>query len=1100
MMLNACPSADALQRYAIGALSEAEAQTVNAHLGQCTLCLSRLDELAQEPHSVVAALRRPQPPTADANPALAGAVAAVLHGSKPGAGASPPESPTGTVLGGYRILEEVGRGGMGRVFRAVHPRLDQEVALKVLGPGMDSAPILARFEAERQALALMDHPSIARVSDGGVTEDGRPFFVMELVRGVTITHYCDQHRLDLRRRLGLFIDVCQAVQHAHQKGIIHRDLKPSNVLVAEYDARPVPKVIDFGVARAIDRRTGVETEVGMVVGTPDYMSPEQANLRSHDIDTRSDIYSLGALLYELLTGAPPLKPEPDTPILERLRVIREEAPPAPSTRLSSAARLGAERKTLARQVRGELDWIALKCLEKDRSRRYETAAALAEDVRRFLNDEPVQARPPSRAYRVRKFVRRNTGAVLAVTLLLLALVGGIVGTTWQALRATDSEQVARERLVAVEAANASTARALAESEAARKQAQAVADVMESLFRGIDPFALDEGQDLRGQLLAQLDEAEGRLAREQAADPVAWSRLAGALGVARLNLGQPARAVALLEKIHHEHESRLGRDHPGTLLPRHYYARALHEAGRTVESRTLHEENWKLAAARLGSDDPEIILFRSDLALVREDEGRLAEAIQLYQENLRLSERKLGGRHRLTLSVRNRLAKAYLAAGLAREALTLSQETLRQVEALFGRDHANTITPRNSVVVAYQGLGEWDRAIDLGEKTLALSLAKLGTGHLTTIDARNNLAVALRESGRLADAIRLQEENLKVAEAHLGNDHYKTLTVRINLALAFQEGNRAADALRLHKENVKHAEVQFGRDHLNTLTARHNFAMTLRGQKRFADAHRLNEDNLKVGEANYGRDHPDVLRFRNNLAFSCLDLGRKEEAVRLFEDNARLTEAKLGPDNPYTLRSQLNLIDAYLAAGQVASAIQQLKATRKLCMAKLGPGHADTRRIQGQLIQLYDSQGRLEEQEVLLREILLARPKEADCTYAADLLVSLGFNLVRRLKFADAEAPLRECLAIREKKEPHLLKTAIAQALLGRSLLGQKKYVAAEPLLLKGYQGLKQQEARLPGRGKARLVEALAALVQLYEALDNQAEAARWRRELDARKP
>ncbi len=347
----------------------------------------------------------------------------------------------GAAVNGFRLKEELGHGGMGKVYRAAHPRLDQDVALKVLKPGLESGPIVARFEAERQALARMDHPHIARVIDGGVTEEGRPFFVMELVSGLPITRYCDEHRLNVRERLKLFISVCQAVQHAHQKGIIHRDLKPSNILVAEYDGKPAPKIIDFGIARATERRATIQTEAGMLVGTPQYMSPEQADLASQDIDTRSDIYSLGVVLFEMLTRETPFaRQSEDVPILEVLRMIREVDPPPPSSRWSAAGN---------NELRGDLDWITLKCLEKDRARRYDTAAALADDVQRFLDDEPVLAGPPSKTYRLRKFLRRNRGRVAAAAIILVTLLGGIVGTTLSAIRANrerDNKQTALDEL------------------------------------------------------------------------------------------------------------------------------------------------------------------------------------------------------------------------------------------------------------------------------------------------------------------------------------------------------------------------------------------------------------------------------------------------------------------------------------------------------------------------------------------------------------------------------------------------------------------------------------------------------------------------------
>src|SRR5215471_4583359 len=376
----------------------------------------------------------------------------------------PAERP-GTQIGPYKLLQQIGEGGMGVVYMAQQERpVQRTVALKIIKPGMDSNQVVARFEAERQALAIMDHPNIAKVLDAGTTDSGHPYFVMELVRGIPITQYADEHRLTPRQRLELFIPVCQAVQHAHQKGIIHRDLKPTNVLVAHYDDRPVPKVIDFGVAKAIGQHLTEKTmftQLGQVVGTIEYMSPEQAKLNQLDIDTRTDIYSLGVLLYDLLTGETPFDRQRlrSAAFDEMLRIIREEEPPNPSTRLSSSQSLPSiaadrqlEPKKLTTLVAGDLDWIVMKSLEKDRSRRYETATGFAADLWRYLCDQPVEACPPSAAYRVRKFVRRNRLPVSAAALVLVALVGGIVGTTWQALRAKWAEADAvKQKAVAITA-------------------------------------------------------------------------------------------------------------------------------------------------------------------------------------------------------------------------------------------------------------------------------------------------------------------------------------------------------------------------------------------------------------------------------------------------------------------------------------------------------------------------------------------------------------------------------------------------------------------------------------------------------------------------
>jgi serine/threonine protein kinase len=378
------------------------------------------------------------------HPALAGAVGDITA-------VVPSERPT-PVIGPYKLLEPIGEGGMGTVWMAEQTApVKRLVALKVVKAGMDSRQVLARFGAERQALALMDHPNIAKVLDAGATEQGGPYFVMELVKGVPITRYCDEKRLTPRERLELFIPVCQAVQHAHQKGIIHRDLKPSNVVIGLYDGQPMPKIIDFGVAKATGPKlteATLFTGFGTVIGTPEYMSPEQAQLDNLDIDTRSDIYSLGVLLYELLTGTTPFvkKDLEKAGLLEMLRMIREQEPTRPSTKLSTAeglptlaANRGTEPARLTKLVRGELDWIVMKALEKDRNRRYETADGLAADLRRYLDNEPVQACPPSARYRIGKFARRNRAVLVTTVLVATALVAGTAISTWQAIRATRAE-------------------------------------------------------------------------------------------------------------------------------------------------------------------------------------------------------------------------------------------------------------------------------------------------------------------------------------------------------------------------------------------------------------------------------------------------------------------------------------------------------------------------------------------------------------------------------------------------------------------------------------------------------------------------------------
>jgi len=713
----------------------------------------------------------------------------------------------GTVIGPYKLLEQIGEGGFGVVFMAEQTQpVRRKVALKVLKPGMDTRRVVARFEAERQALAIMDHPNIAKVHDGGATASGRPYFVMELVKGVPITEFCDQHQLTPRQRLELFVPVCQAVQHAHHKGIIHRDLKPSNVLVTVHDTTPIVKVIDFGVAKALGQELTDKTlftGFAQIVGTPLYMSPEQAGQSGLDIDTRSDIYSLGVLLYELLTGTTPFSKErfKEAAYDEIRRIIREEEPPRPSTRLSdskdSLPSISAQRHTepakLTKLVRGELDWIVMRCLEKDRNRRYETANGFAADVQRYLNDEPVQAGPPSAVYRLRKFAKRNKGPLSALTVVLLALVGGFTAMTFGLVearrRGVDADlarlaergarktaEAAREKAVQAEQ---STRAALDESEAARNEALAVSKFLLEAFRSPDPRA--DGSKMK--VLDLLVRLAGKLDANFAGSPKIKTDLLIAFGRTYSGLRLPEKAGEMYEKALAIRRTILGPDHPDTLMTMSEVAWAHLAAGRAPEAAKLAELTLALQKAKLGAEHRDTLYTAQILGDAFSRCGQHAEAVRLLEPSVQLCKSKLGLGESRTLETMNNLALAYKNTGRLPEAVSLFEETLGLMEALLGPDHLETLNTTNNLGQAYAAAGQPAMTMLLLEASVNRCQITLGPDHPITVWSMHTLAAAYRALGRPNGGVGLYDQAANQRKAELGSDRPDALSARRQQAAA-----------------------------------------------------------------------------------------------------------------------------------------------------------------------------------------------------------------------------------------------------------------------------------------------------------------------------
>jgi non-specific serine/threonine protein kinase/serine/threonine-protein kinase len=619
---------------------------------------------------------------------------------------------------------------------------------------MDSRQVVARFEAERQALAMMDHPHIAKVHDGGTTPAGRPYFVMELVKGTPITDYCDKHRLTNRERLTLFLDVCQAVQHAHRKGIIHRDLKPSNIMVSVHDVRPVVKVIDFGVAKAIgQQQTGhsIYTGFAQLIGTPLYMSPEQAGLSDLDVDTRSDVYALGVLLYELLTGLTPFDQErlKHSGFDELRRIIREEEPPKPSTRLSTleqaarstiCERHSVEPHELAQQVRGELDWIVMKALEKDRDRRYESASAFAADVQCYLNDEAVAACPPSAGYRLRKYVRRNRRLLATAGVVAVALLSATVVSTWQAVRARDAQRTA-----ATEAAIA----------------RAVNDFLQDDVLGQVMSAPQSGGEFAGNpnltVREAIDRAAARIGQSFQDQPVVEAAMRTAIGGAYNNLNEHQRAVRHLERAVALRQTHLGPDHPDTLASMTKLGNAYECVDRRPEAIDLYQRRLESRKATLGPDHPDTLMAADTIATFYYRAGQWDISVPLLEQALDKDRMILGPTHPNTRGVMVALANNYADVGRFQDSIALHEKAADGLNAT-NDPYSTNLLPFAQVCQRTGNLDRADQMLREGLQRYQKAEDSLGQRHAKAM-ALGWLALNLLLQERYADAERTAKECL-----------------------------------------------------------------------------------------------------------------------------------------------------------------------------------------------------------------------------------------------------------------------------------------------------------------------------------------------------
>jgi eukaryotic-like serine/threonine-protein kinase len=1047
----------------------------------------------------------------------------------------------------FRLIRKLGEGGMGQVWLADQQTpVRRQVALKLIKAGMYDETTAQRFQSERQSLAMMDHPAIAKVFDAGTTPQGQPYFVMEYVAGLPITAYCDRNRLSIAQRLELFIHACDGVQHAHQKAILHRDLKPANILVAEVDGRPTPRIIDFGLAKATSATFGNEpefTHFGQFLGTPGYMSPEQMDPDLRDIDTRADVYSLGVILYVLLTGAQPWeswdrrKPSLD----ELLRKLREEDAPRPSTRLGDAREAAAQAAEargvaagqLAKILRGDLDAITLKAIERDRSRRYGSPSELAADVRRYLNHDPVAARPASVGYQLRRYAQRHRALVGGAAAVFAVLVAGVAVSASFAVRAgrarLEAERqrdraiqaetqsrlqrdraVAAERLAteqrdlalkAQEAALREQARALAEKARADEQAATAKAESNFLEKDLLSQAGARGQVRAGvkpdpdlKVRTALDRAAQKIAGKFNGQRLVEASIEQTIGVAYRELGAYAEARKHLERAAEIKQKQLGGANPETIMSRFELAALYQSQGKFKESEVLYSQVLQDQRRVLGDTNPDTLETEIELGTAYESEENYPQAEKLLAQVLANRKRLLGAENPGTLNAAYSLAVVYEREDNYAKAEPLFLETLEIQRRVLGEDHPDTLITMQTLASVYWGESKYAQAEPLLVNALDAQRRQMGEENRETLFGMNSLASLYQLEGKYAEAEKLFTLALQIEIRILGEEHQDTLDTMLNLSTLYQDEGRLKEAEPLVVKTLEIHKRLRGEDNPETLTSYGNLAVLYFRENKFAAAQPLFEKVLEVRRKIYGDENRQTLLSMNNLCELYKMQGKYSQAEPLAVKALEIRRRVLGEENLDTLISMQALGVLYRMEGRFAEAEPLLTRALEAQSRRLGDQHPTTLENKYDVAMLRQNEGRLAEAEALFASVWSSRRRVLGANHSDTLesATALAETEVKEGKYIDAEPLLHEALSGYVKSDPDSWERFKAQSLLGASLAGQHKFADAEPLLADGYHGMARQTASIPFDERAAIGEAGQRIVALYESWGKPEMAAEWR--------